>query len=145
MENEKKPYVYAFEKEAVRKDLREDPNWYYQQGFTGAEAFRACKLALRRWHKLAPNDDYILFLLRAIGTIDIAPYIEFALALEEVIDERNAVWETDGEPIDVLPVPRELRNVNWRHCTCCENCIWGPDRPTIKPYAGHPDAHFEKK
>jgi hypothetical protein len=134
MENEKKPYIYAFEKEATRKELREHQNWYFQQGFTGAEAFRACKLALRRWHKEWPADDNVRFLLESIGTIDLAPYYEFALALEEVMDERNAIDERNGNEITLLPVPYGLEAIDWRDCKCCEKCIWGPDRSEIKPY-----------
>ena len=133
MENKQKPYIYKYENQATRMEHREHPNWYFQQGYTGAEAFRACKLALMRWKKFEPDNSYLNFLIDAIGTIDVAPYLNFALALEEVIDERNAVDE-DGVEIDLLPVPRDLEAVYWSHCECSDKCQWREARTQVKPY-----------
>lgn len=133
METKPKPYLYKRENEATRMALREHPNWYYQQGYTGAEAFRACKIVLKRWLKFDPDNHYLKYLIDSIGTIDIAPYMNFALALEEVMDERNAVAE-DGVEVDILPIPRDLDSVYWKDCTCCNQCMWGPWRQQVKPY-----------
>lgn len=138
MEENNKPYIYDYDNQSTRMETREETWWYYQQGFTGAEAFRACQLALIRWNKLQNTSEkytYLQYLYEAIDSgFDMAPVLEFSRALEEVMDERNAISKRSGEKVSLLPVSPELVAVDWQDCNCCDKCIWGKSRKEIKPF-----------
>ncbi len=132
------PYIWEKEKECLREDTREAEHWYMQQGLTGAEAMRVCQLYMKRLRRHYPADHYMLYLIDSMSGGDYCLYYDFALAIEEMMDER------DGET-NTLMSPGWIGNVNWEDCTCCDKCQWGPQRKEIKPWIGSTGTHAPHK
>jgi|HubBroStandDraft_3_1064219.scaffolds.fasta_scaffold346914_2 hypothetical protein len=110
---EDKKYEYRPELEGTRTTRKEDEHWYMQQPMTGAEAMRACQIALKRWYNDHKGEE-VLWLWMMLGS-DPALYEDWALSVDEMLDERNAKIKVPG-------IPYWLENTRFEPCACCDKC-----------------------
>ncbi len=110
---ETKKYEYNIDLVGTRIDCRGSEHRYMQQLMTGAEAMNVCYIILRRWYNETKNEE---ILWRAGSLIsDYCLYYEWAMAIEEMLDEK-----TGGE---YLPgIPSWLENTRFEPCKCCDKC-----------------------
>ena len=114
MENTK--YEYSHDNVGTRTTHEKDEHWYMQQLMTGAEAMRCCEIILKRWYMQTKNEELLwrwMYLSR-----DYALYDEWALAVDEMLDERNS----NADPDFTIPTPPWLENTRLKSCKCCDKC-----------------------
>jgi hypothetical protein len=112
MENKK--YEYNIDLVGTRKELHShDEHWYMQQLMTGAEAKQVCHIILRRWYNETKNEE---ILWRAGALIsDYSLYYEWAMAIEEMLDEKAGGHYLPG-------TPPWVENTRFEPCKCCDKC-----------------------
>jgi hypothetical protein len=111
---ETKKYEYNINLVGSREELHsKDEHQYMQQLMTGAEAMQVCHIILRRWYNETKNEE---ILWRAGSIIsDYSLYYEWAMAIEEMLDEKAA-----GE---YLPGAQPwVENLRFEPCKCCDKC-----------------------
>src|ERR1700722_20078968 len=112
---EKKKYEYDINLVGTREELRngKDEHWYMQRLMTGAEAKQVCHIILRRWYNETKNEE---ILWRAGSLIsDYSLYYEWAMAIEEMLDEKEGGHYLPG----AMPW---LENTRFEPCACCDKC-----------------------
>lgn len=109
-------YEYKHELVGTRDTRKYDEDWYFQQIMTGAEAMRCSEIILKRWYNETQNEE-ILWRWMNLRS-DTALREEWALAVEEMLDERNS----NADPAWTVPTSQWVENTRFEPCKCCDKC-----------------------